>query len=335
MKSLLVVAAGVLAGLAAAAIWTWAQPERHRADARVLVRPASARVVPAVAALAESSLVESNVAQTLRLASPPDVSASTGDGGVLTISVEAGSRELARQIDAEAVTILMQKVAQRFATTVGVTTTVLDPAHPAEQTSPSPGRNFLITGLIGLAAGLGLAARPTGRHKPAAGTVDPRVERRVRARIDEVTKRERALAKRAGELALRERALSEREDAAARRERRLEQTRGDGQPVKTDDEAGPQAAETTPVERPALPAQTQPEFDPSVGASATSGWTLAELEALVRGSAAAGADTAHQEECSMYLFFLRQHAAADGSLPRAFDHLIDDVFAPLGARKTD
>ena len=153
MRALLVAAGCLLAGLAAGAIWTWAQPDRYRADARVLVRPGGSRIVPAVEALAESSLVESNVAQTLHLSSPPQVSATRGKGGVLTVSVEADTRERARQIDAEAVVILTQKLAQRF-TTPAVTATSLDPAHAAEQTSPTPGRNLLITGLIGLLAGI-------------------------------------------------------------------------------------------------------------------------------------------------------------------------------------
>ena len=53
----------------------------------------------------ESSLVESNVAQTLHLASAPHISARSGKGGILTVSVKAGSRERARQIDAEAVVL--------------------------------------------------------------------------------------------------------------------------------------------------------------------------------------------------------------------------------------
>ena len=93
MRPWLAAGAGVLAGLVAGGIWTWAQPNRYRADARVLVRPPSSRIVPAVQALAESSLVAANVQQTLHLSSPPRVSAKTGTGGVLTMSVEAGSRE--------------------------------------------------------------------------------------------------------------------------------------------------------------------------------------------------------------------------------------------------
>src|SRR5207245_1973505 len=107
---------------------------------------------------------------TLHLASPPQLSAKSGKGGILTVSVEAGSRERARQIDAEAVVILTQKVQQRFGTTAGVSTTLLDPAHAAEQTSPTPGRNLLITGLIGLVAGFAAAgALSRGRDGEAGG----------------------------------------------------------------------------------------------------------------------------------------------------------------------
>ena len=186
MRALLVAAGCLVAGLAAGAIWTWAQSDRYRADARVLVRPGTDRIVPAVEALAESSLVESNVAQTLHLSTPPHVSATSGKGGVLTVSVEAESRERARQIDAEAVVILTQKVAQRF-TAPGVTATLLDPAHAAEQTSPTPGRNLLITGLIGLVTGIAAAAGMTMRGPRPSASTDPQVERRLRERIDDVS----------------------------------------------------------------------------------------------------------------------------------------------------
>ena len=51
MKRAAVVVGCVLAGVAAGAIWTWLQSDRYRAEARVLVRPASTRIVPAVEAL--------------------------------------------------------------------------------------------------------------------------------------------------------------------------------------------------------------------------------------------------------------------------------------------
>ncbi|HKC22293.1 MAG TPA: Wzz/FepE/Etk N-terminal domain-containing protein, partial [Gaiellaceae bacterium] len=74
MRRIALVVGCVLAGLAAGGIWTLLQSDRYRADARVLVKPAN----PAVQTLAESSLIASNVAQTLRLASPPHISAESG-----------------------------------------------------------------------------------------------------------------------------------------------------------------------------------------------------------------------------------------------------------------
>jgi hypothetical protein len=313
VRPLLVAVACVVAGLAAGAIWTWAQADRYRADARVLVRPASARIVPAVEALAESSLVETNVAQTLRLSSPPDISAKRGDGGVLSVSVDARSRERARQIDAEAVVILLQKVQQRFGT-AGVSATVLDPAHAAEQTSPTAGRNLLITGLIGLAAGL--AAAVALRRSPYVGAAaDPAAER-LRARIDEVARREVALAQKAGELATREQALAKR-------------TRGTVEPEPPWVEPSP-AVEPEGQELSA--ASTEPE--PAAAAAAEGAherprgrWNLTDIERLV--SARTDVSPERAEEWRMYLQLLRSHASVDGTLPAGFDALVNDVFADL------
>jgi hypothetical protein len=334
-----VVAGCLLAGLAAGAIWTLLQSDRYGADARVLVRPESSRVVPAVEALAESSLVESNVAQTLHLASPPNVSAKSGKGGVLTVSVEEGSRERARQVDAEAVVILTQKVSQRFGS-AGVSATVLDPAHVAEQTSPTPGRNLLITGLAGLVAGLALAAAlSTGRPARAASVPDPNVERRLQARIDQVAKRERALAQRAGQLAAREQDLGRREEelaaassrpspaehAVTPREQELEQR--ERALARGAEELAARAAE---LEAAAAEPEPEPEpLPPVVQAPASGSWTLQALEALTRERSRAGASTAQQEDWSTYLFLLREHADADGTLPASFDQLVNDVFGPL------
>jgi hypothetical protein len=314
VRPLLVAVACVVAGLAAGAIWTWAQADRYRADARVLVRPASARIVPAVEALAESSLVETNVAQTLRLSSPPDISAKRGDGGVLSVSVDAGSRERARQIDAEAVVILLQKVQQRFGT-AGVSATVLDPAHAAEQTSPTAGRNLLITGLIGLAAGL--AAAVALRRSPYVGAAaDPAAERRLRARIDEVARREVALAQKAGKLAAREQALAKR-------------TRGTVEPEP------PRVVPSLAVEpegQELSAASTEPE--PAAAAAAEGAherprgrWNLTDIERLV--SARTDVSPERAEEWRMYLQLLRSHASVDGTLPAGFDALVNDVFADL------
>ena len=330
MKPLAALLTGVLAGLAAGAIWTWAQADRFRAEARVLVRPASERIVPAVEALAESSLLEANVAQTLHLASSPHISAKAGKGGIVTVSVEAGSRERARQIDAEAVAVLTQKVGQRFVA-ADVSATVLDPAHAAEQTSPTSGRNLLITGLAGLVAGLGAAAMfLRGRPSPSLA-VDPHAERRLRTRIDEVAKRERALARRAGELAAREKQLGRREEAlaaaasrpspsdraAARREQELE---------RRERELGEREAELAATPAPVPEATVeQPPQEPARPRSGR--WTIDELEELVRERRAAFPGRA--EEWDTYLFLLRDHANIDGSLPPSFDSLVAEVFGEI------
>jgi len=351
VRRLLVPAGCVLAGLAAGAIWTLVQADRYRADARVLVRPASSRIVPAVEALAESSLVEANVAQTLHLSSTPRLAARTGKGGVLTVSVEAGSRERARQIDAEAVVVLTQTVTQRFGTTTGVTATVLDPAHAAEQTSPTPVRNFLVTGLIGLVAGLAAAAAlGSGRSSRAGATADPRVEQRLQARINEVGKRERALAKRAGELAAREKGLEQREEQLAaaasrpspsehavdRREQELAQRQREveqrvvereRQLEQRDAELTARAQELEAAAVAAPKPEPEPEPEPAVPQRLAGRWTLPELEALVAERSQAAPE--QEEQWTTYLFFLREHAAADGTLPSSFDQLVNDVFGPL------
>jgi hypothetical protein len=336
VRALLAVAAGVLVGLAAGAVWTWLQADRYRADARVLVRPVSSRIVPAVEALAESSLVESNVAQTLHLSSPPHISAQRGDAGVLTVSVEAGSRERARQVDAEAVVVLTQKVEQRFGASVGISVTLLDPAHAADQTSPTTGRNFLIAGLIGLGAGLAgaLALRPARRPAEAA---DPQVEQRLLIRIDEVAKRERALARRAGELAAREQQLERREEELAavasrptpsddqveRREQELERRRRELEQHAADLNAREAELEAAAAAEP----EEAPASEVATGARGR-GWDLRDLERLVQQEQGT-ADPSVLEEWFAYLFFLREHADHDGILPSTFDPLIADVFGNL------
>ncbi|MFL6037720.1 MAG: hypothetical protein ACJ74B_03720 [Gaiellaceae bacterium] len=300
------VVAGVLAGLAAAAIWTLAQPDRFRADARLLVRPASVRLLPAVEALAESSAVASNVQQTLQLASRPDLTATRGDSGVLTVSAEAGTREQARQLDAETIVVLQQRVGLRFPR---AETTVLDPAHAAERTSPTAWRNLLITVGLGLALGVAATmfrrkpAQPAPAAVPVSPPVDREAERRLQTRIDRVARRERALAQRAGQLAAREHELGRREEGVEQRAAELE------------------AAAAAP--------EPEPEPEPEPAPLRPAGrWTLQELEALTQARSAA-ASPGQQQDWSTYLFLLREHAGPDGTLPSSFDTLVNDVFGPL------
>ena len=346
--------AGALIGLAAGGIWTLVQPDRYRAEARVLLRGQGVgRVEPAVRALGESSILEQNVAQTLHLKKPPHVHAQAGSGGVLTLSIEAGSRERARQIDAEAAQVLTQLVQTRFGTDPGVEASILDPAHATEQTSPTVGRNLLIAGLIGLALGAGATAAATRRHAElvVAGPVDPAQERRLRKRVDEVTKRERALAKRAGELAARERAFEERARDLAARETGVEQQAGElagrkqaleqqaadvaGRAETVEQQAAELAGRAQELEQEAVTlaeAAAEPEPEPAPVPAAlgtpppapTGTWTMDELERLVRDRR--GAFPERADEWDTYLFLLRDHAGIDGTLPRSFDLLIADVF---------
>jgi len=310
------VVVGALLGLAAGGIWTVVQPDRYRAEAKVLLRGgAVSSVMPAVDALAESSILEQNVRQTLHLSHTPHVSAKAGQGGVLTVSVEAGSRERARQIDAEAALVLIQRVATRFGTDPGVQATVLDAAHPVEQTSPTPERNLLMAGLIGLAVGIaGAVALARRRPLPLsalAGAVDPSIERRLRERVDAVAKRERTLARRAGELAGRESGLERRQTELAERQSRLERKETElAAAAVPEPEPEPEVREPAPL-----------ALEP---VSETGRWRIEELERVVRERRDAFPDLA--EDWETYLFLLRDHASIDGSLPRSFDPLIADVF---------
>jgi capsular polysaccharide biosynthesis protein len=323
VKRVAIVVLCALAGLAAGAIWTLLQSDEYRADARVLVRPASARIVPAVEALAESSLVATNIAQTLHLSSSPDISADRGDDGVMTVSAEGASRERARQIDAEAVVILMQKVRQRFAT-VHASATALDPAHVAEQTSPTAGRNLLITGLAGLLVGIAVSTALTPRARPGL-EADPRLEQRLQARIDQVARRERLLAQRAGQLAAREQDLERRQEEAAAASRRDGELREKQRELERR-EAELDAREAEPEIEPEAEREPPPP-EPEPLPAARTGWSLRALEKLVE--ARTDADPAQRDAWEAYLFYLREHADHDGKLPATFDPLVSEVFGGL------
>jgi hypothetical protein len=356
---------GVLLGLAGGAVWTLFQSDSYRAEARVQVRGEASGLVPAVKALAESRLLEQNVAQTLRLAEEPEVTASGGNGGIVTLAAEAGTSERARQLDGEAAIVLGHLVVARFGNGAGVT--VLDPAHTVEQTSPTPERNVLLAGLIGLVGGVA-GAIALGRRRPAPVPVvpevpvpDPDVERHLLERVDAVTKRERAMARRAGELAQREARVHEAEQEleATERAQELEATERaqeleavkraqeleaerltrelDAARLVHEREAEKLAQEREAVKRAAAEPEPEPDPEPEPKPepqpilerrpSLRSRWTLDDLEELVRKHR--GSDPARDREWTTYLFFLREHAFVDGTLPASFDPLISEVFGSL------
>jgi hypothetical protein len=338
--------AGLLLGLAIGGVWTLLQADRYRAETHVLLGGSSAaRLGSAVETLANGSVLQQNVKQTLRLANAPDLSASV-DGNVLTMSAEAGSPERARQADAEAVQVLTQLVGARFGSQ-GVHASLLDQAHVAEQTSPTPARNLLICGLLGLVAGAG-GAYLRSRHldptvSASSGVVDPNLERRLRQRVDEVTKRERALARRAGELAKREADLEQRRGELDQLASRLTERDADLGATKKQlaDRAGSIAASERELaaraaEPPPAPPPPQPEPEPAPTPAAVAptsalgrvgSWNVNALQRTVDSQS--GATVEQAEDWRNYLYLLREHASADGSLPPQFDGLVEDVFGEL------
>ena len=121
---------------------------------------------------------------------------------------------------------------------------------------------------------------------------------RLEQRIAAVTAREAAMAKQAAQLTLRERALDSREGEFREREEELERREQEPPPEPEQAEAGEPGA-----------------------------WRIEELERLVAERGARYPD--RLEEWRYYVHFLREHAAADGTLPASFDYLIDETFAEL------
>jgi hypothetical protein len=124
-----------------------------------------------------------------------------------------------------------------------------------------------------------------------------------------VSARERAVATHAGRLAAREERLTARERDLDARAAKVEESE----------------RELAAAEVPPSPPSGQSALEP---ASVLGGaWNLDELQRLV--DAHTGASPEQIDEWRMYLFFLREHALPDQTLPAGFDRLIDNVFADL------
>jgi hypothetical protein len=222
---------------------------------------------------------------------------------VIVIAASDDQAETARQIAQEAAIVFTRLVDARFGTrTPPLQAAVIDSAHAL---SP-PNRHFVRNALIGGAAGLLLGTAAfvllAGRAPvpDTAGRDLREREETLAQRVEAVTKRERELARHAGRLAARERELEARAAAVA------------PQPPE------PVVAEPTPAPE---PAPTPPAL------TAGGGWNVNELQHAVDAQRDASPEAL--EQWRTYLFFLRDHAAIDGSLPPQFDGLVEDVFADL------
>lgn len=177
-------------------------------------------------------------------------------------------------------------------------------------------------------------------------------ERGLERRVSAVTARESVLARRAGELGARQRELEAHAGELEAREKELETLGADLEERDAESEQRerelaapprqPLASVPSPEPLPvpvAVPAPSpgpaparlpEPVLPPAaevvqlrVGAR----FNLLELEQLVADRAAEFPDRA--TEWTSYLFFLRDYAAVDGTLPDTFDYLVEEEFADL------
>ena len=347
-------AAGVLAGIVVAMLVSLIGSTSRTAEAKVLITsPAgTAAVRPLLGNLRElatSGVVAGNVKSTLRLPESAEslrrhLDASVRPGSeVIAITATDASADRARQLAQEAGVVFGQLVEARFGTsTPELHAAGLDSAHVVAGPDRHILRNVLIGALVGLLLGSVLMFVLAIRSRQDA--VEEELSKRedlVEQRVNGVTARERAIADRAGKLAAREQELDERAAALAAAEREVgSRTR---ELASSERKLADRAAEIAmsrrelevlaaapppPVPEPAPVPQveTEPALPPRTGT-----WNLTELQAAV--DAYADPTPEQAENWRTYLYFVREHASPDGTLPRSLDPLIADVFAEIVHRR--
>ena len=179
-----------------------------------------------------------------------------------------------------------------------------------------------------------LPSLPAAAPDQAAAEALAAREAALQARIAELTQREIGLARRAAEIAERERAAQERSEQLALRAAELE---AQHEAAERAERAAVPAPVPEPVPEP-VPAQAAPprilqppppQAAPAGGEETTGAWNLMVLERLVNDRGDEFPD--RRDEWSSYLYFLREYAAPDGTVPSSFDWLIQDTFSELVA----
>jgi hypothetical protein len=319
-------ALGVLLGVLAGVLVSLLGSGTRRAEASVLVSspagPAAVKpMLPNLRELATSGVVAANVRSTLRLKESTQElrrqlhATVRPQSEVIAISATDEVADHARQVAQEAALVFAQLVDVRFGTgEPALHAAVLDSAHVLGGPNRRLVRNGLIGALVGLflgSASMFVLASGT-RPVVAAGGDDHDLNKRealLEQRVKGVTARERALADRAGKLAAREQELDAREqelEARAASKREVEALA---------------AASPPPVPEP-VPA---PEAEPEPALPTRAGtWNLNELQRAVEAYADPTPEQA--ESWRTYLYFVREHASPDGTLPRSLDPLIGDIF---------
>ncbi len=129
-----------------------------------------------------------------------------------------------------------------------------------------------------------------------------------------------------------ERAAAEREEAERASAEREEAERAAAARAAEEQEAAARAAEAAAAQAAAQPEPVLPgvpvyRADAPVNGAARGHWNLTVLERLVEERG--GEFPERIDEWASYLFFLRDYAEPDGSVPASFDWLIEDEFAEL------
>jgi hypothetical protein len=350
-------ALGVLLGVLAGVLVSLVGSSTRRAEASVLISssagPAAVKpMLPNLRELATSGVVAGNVRATLRLTkSAQDLRRQLNatvrpQSEVIAVSATDEVADHARQVAQEAAVVFAQLVGARFGTgKPPLQAAVLDPAHVLDGPDRQFVRNALIGALVGLLLGSAsmfvLASRrqqvfATGGGDRDDGDLSER-EGLLEQRVKGVTARERALADRAGKLAAREQELDARAARLAAAEREVGARAGEVASSQRElaDRATEIAASKRELEElaaappppaaepvPAQEAEAEPSLPPRAGT-----WNLNDLQKAV--DAHTGATPEQVASWRTYLFFVREHASPDGTLPRSLDPLIADVFADI------
>jgi len=163
-------------------------------------------------------------------------------------------------------------------------------------------------------------------------------EREVARREEEGLALARAIVRDRGELeAARARAQRESDEAVAElrgdladAHAEIERLRSELERLEQSASAAPPAplVETRPAEAPATPVEPAPGAPPA--STDPGGWNLGELEAWLDTEGAIWPERV--DDWAAYLFYLRDYAEPDGSLPASFDALLDEVFGSVVRR---
>jgi hypothetical protein len=333
-------ALGVLLGVVAGVLVSLVGSSTRRAEASVLISssagPAAVTpMLPNLRELATSGVVAANVRSTLRLTKSTQElrrqlqATVRPQSQVIAISATDELADPARQVAQEAAVVFAQLVEARFGTREpALHAAVLDSAHVLGGPNRHLVRNALIGALVGLLLGsASMFVLASGTRQVVAPSDDDDDDLRKREgvleqRVKGVTARERALADRAGKLAAREQELDARAAASKRELDALAAAPPPPPPVPVPEPE----PEPVPVPVPEPVSATEAEAEPALPPRAGT-WNLNELQTAV--DAYTDATPEQAENWRTYLYFVREHASPDGTLPRSLDPLIADVFAEI------